>query len=134
MELIIVLAIAAGIIWWFFFRKPVVDVVNTEPPKVETPEQPRQENKIDPVALALDLEPMVIRTRNTLDVNQDGKVNLEDVKEVVKKTRTRAKKAADVDGDGKVTVKDAKAAVKRATKAKPAKKVATARKTRSKKS
>jgi hypothetical protein len=133
MELIIVLAFAAGIIWWFFFRKPAVDVVNTEQPKVETPEQPRQENKLDPVALALDLEPMVIRTRNTLDVNQDGKVNLEDVKEVVKKTRTRAKKAADVDGDGKVTVKDAKAAVKRATKAKPAKKVATARKTRSKK-
>ncbi len=130
MELIIVLAIAAGIIWWFFFRKPIVDAA---PTKVETPAEPeptRSENKIDPVALALDLEPMIIKTRNTLDVNQDGKVDLKDVTEVVKKTRTRVKKAADVDGDGKVTVKDAKAAIKKVK----TKKVATARKTRSKKS
>ena len=47
---------------------------------------------------------------NPLDVNNDGKVNMEDVKEAVKKTQARIKKAADVDGDGKVTKKDAKMA------------------------
>lgn len=50
---------------------------------------------------------------NTLDVNHDGKVDLQDVKEAVKKVRAKAKKAADVDGDGKVTKADAKAAVKK---------------------
>lgn len=52
---------------------------------------------------------------NPLDINQDGKVNLQDAVEVVKKTRTRIKKAVDKDGDGKVTAKDVKIA---ATKAK----------------
>lgn len=31
---------------------------------------------------------------NVLDVNKDGKVDIEDVKEVVKKTKTKAKKVA----------------------------------------
>jgi Ca2+-binding EF-hand superfamily protein len=51
---------------------------------------------------------------DALDVNRDGKVDINDVKEAVKKTSARVKKAADVDGDGKVTIKDAKAAVKKA--------------------
>lgn len=45
---------------------------------------------------------------NVLDVNQDGKVDLQDAVAVVKKTRARVKKAVDQDGDGKVTAKDAK--------------------------
>lgn len=52
---------------------------------------------------------------NVLDVNQDGKVDLQDAVAVVKKTRSRVKKAVDQDGDGKVTAKDVKVA---ATKAK----------------
>ena len=123
MELIVVLVIAAIIVWWFVLRKTkeVTETTPEAPYKVE-PETPR--SGIDPVAIALDLEPMVISKPNTLDVNKDGKVDLKDAAEVVKKTRTRVKKAADVDGDGRVTVKDAKAAVKKVTKA---------RKTRSKK-
>lgn len=61
-------------------------------------------------APASDPQPVVLT--DVLDVNKDGKVDLKDAVEVVKKTRTRVKKAADVDGDGKVTVKDAKAAAK----------------------
>lgn len=50
-------------------------------------------------------------TDNALDVNKDGKVDVKDAVEVVKKTRTRVKKSLDQDGDGKVTAKDVKAAV-----------------------
>lgn len=53
---------------------------------------------------------------NVFDVNHDGKVNFDDVKEAVKKTKAKAKKAADVNGDGKVTKADAKAAVKKVSK------------------
>ena len=61
-----------------------------------------------------------------LDVNQDGKVDIKDAVEVVKKARGRAKKAADLDGDGKVTVKDAKVAVRK-TRAKVVETVAKTR-------
>lgn len=54
-----------------------------------------------------------VTVTDALDVNKDGKVNLEDAKAAIKKTRARVKKVADVDGDGKVTLKDAKAAVKK---------------------
>lgn len=69
-------------------------------------------------------------TDNVLDVNKDGKVDVKDAKEVVKRTRTRVKKALDQDGDGKVTTKDAKIA---ATKAKAKTKEVVA-KTRGRKS
>lgn len=129
MELIVVLVISALVIWWFVLRssQKTSDTHPEAPYKVEpettSPSEPVVENKvetrIDPVAIALDLEPVVINRRtHVLDVNKDGKVDLTDAKDAVKKTRTRVKKAADVDGDGKVTLKDAKAAVKKATNAK----------------
>lgn len=65
-----------------------------------------------------------------LDVNQDGKVDVKDAVEAVKKTRARVKKAADQDGDGKLTKNDLKVV---ATKAKTAAKTAVA-KTRGRKS
>ena len=49
----------------------------------------------------------------SLDVNKDGKVDLEDAKTVVKNTVDTAKKIADVNKDGKVNAKDAKAAVQK---------------------
>jgi hypothetical protein len=59
----------------------------------------------------------VYNKNKTLDVNNDGKVDAQDVKAAVETVVADVKKAADVDGDGKVTVADAKAAVKK-TKAK----------------
>jgi len=61
----------------------------------------------------------VYNKNKTLDVNNDGKVDAQDVKAAVETVVADVKKAADVDGDGKVTVADAKAAVKK-TKAKTA--------------
>lgn len=49
----------------------------------------------------------------SLDLNKDGKVNLEDAKTAVKNTANTAKKIADVNKDGKVNAKDAKAAVQK---------------------
>lgn len=54
---------------------------------------------------------------HVLDVNNDGKVDVKDAVEAVKKTRRRVKKAADVDGDGRVTVKDVKAAARKSKSA-----------------
>lgn len=129
MELLVVLLIAALIVWWFIFRKTkeTVETQSEAPYKVETPTTPAAETqpgpRLDPVAIALDLEPVVLTRRtNALDVNNDGKVNLEDVKEVVKKARKpRVSKKLDINNDGKVNLKDVKAAVKKATtKKKPA--------------
>lgn len=67
---------------------------------------------------------------NPLDVNNDGKVNMEDVKAVVSKTKARVTKAVDANGDGKVSKADVGAAVSKA-KAKvqtAAKKTAAAKK------
>lgn len=54
-----------------------------------------------------------VTAANVLDFNKDGKVDVKDAVEVVKKTRTRIKKTLDKDGDGKVTLKDVKAATKK---------------------
>ncbi len=68
------------------------------------------------------------------DANQDGKVDLKDVKPVVENTVAAAKEVADVNNDGKVTVEDAKEAVvevaktvKKTAKPKTAKKPAAAK-------
>jgi len=72
------------------------------------------------------------------DANQDGKVDLKDVKPVVENTVEAVKQAVDTNNDGKVTVADAKEAVsevkeavkstvKKAAKPKAAKKPATAK-------
>lgn len=50
---------------------------------------------------------------NGLDVNKDGKVDLNDVKAAAANTVTAVKESADVNKDGKVDAKDAKAAVKK---------------------
>ncbi len=118
MEIIIILAVLLVALWWFFLRTP--DTTSTtrveEAPKNDTPAvQPETTTAQSTAAPAWHTAPAegTPLADNVLDVNKDGKVNLEDVKEAVKKTRTRVKKAADVDGNGKVTKADAKAAVKK---------------------
>lgn len=68
------------------------------------------------------------REAKNLDINEDGKVNIEDAKEAVKKTVRGVRKTADVNKDGKVNKTDAKVA---ATKVKAAVKAKTTRKPRS---
>ena len=102
MELVLVLLLA-GLLIYGLYRFVLKDEkpVESSAPAEATP-------AVEPAKVE---QPAV--TLQVLDVNQDGKVNLEDVKEVAKKTRARVKKAADVDGDGKVTKKDVKAAAKK---------------------
>lgn len=101
MEILIIIAVLAVFVWWFFLKEPTVET--KAPYKVETP-VPAQD--VAPQPLAVDGAGTVTPAwhtapaegsalaENVLDVNHDGKVNLEDVKEIVKKTRKpRAPKA-----------------------------------------
>lgn len=108
MEILLVLLIVGlGGLWYFTTRKSTTNATGTTLPPAE--EKPAEAVTISP-----------------LDVNQDGKVDVKDAVEVVKKARGRAKKAADLDGDGKVTVADAKVAVRK-TRAKVQETVAKTR-------
>ncbi len=63
------------------------------------------------------------RSSKSLDVNQDGKVDVKDAEVAVQNTVEGVKAAADVNHDGKVDTADAKEVVKKAKAA--TKKVAT---------
>lgn len=145
MEIILLMAVGMFALWFFFVRPMNSDKDNDKHPldsvtksndsatvegagKVEIPTPvsapawhtaPPQETKpvtVESVAVA------------ALDVNHDGKVNLEDVKEVVKKVRKpRAPKV------GETAAKSAKAADKKAAPKKVAAIKAKPKATRSKK-
>jgi len=109
MEILLVLLIGGGVLF-YLYRKMMqddnMDSTASAPHGVPTvPPMPEPQ----PV-------PVIEATKNALDVNKDGKVDLADAKEAVKKTSARVKKAADLDGDGRVTVKDVKVAATRARK------------------
>ena len=55
------------------------------------------------------------RSSKSLDINQDGKVDLNDAKAAVQNTVAGVKTAADVNKDGKVDAGDVKAVAKKAT-------------------
>lgn len=123
MEIILLVALGGLAVWWFFIRKDSKPASSSAsaPYKVESP--PTTIDTFQPVekpaeAPAWHTAPpegtKPLPMPNPLDVNNDGKVNLDDVKEVVKKAKTRVKKVADVDGDGRVTKADAKAAAGKA--------------------
>lgn len=54
----------------------------------------KQEEKT-PEVIPTEQKPVVVDLPKSLDVNNDGKVNMEDVKEVAKKTKTVAKNVVD---------------------------------------
>lgn len=102
MELLIVLLIAAGLVFLLYKTFLKDDSVSTTSTNNEHINSNTMINKDATV------------TENVLDINKDGKVDMKDAVEVVKKTRTRVKKALDKDGDGKVTVKDVKVVASKA--------------------
>ena len=55
------------------------------------------------------------RSSKSLDINQDGKVDLNDAKAAVENTVAGVKATADVNKDGKVDAADVKAVAKKAT-------------------
>lgn len=109
MEILLVLLIGGGILY-FLYRKM------SQPDNMDSLNANHSATPTVPPMPEPQPTPIVEETKQVLDVNKDGKVDLTDVKEVVKKTRARAKKAADLDGDGRVTVKDVKVAATRARK------------------
>jgi hypothetical protein len=72
------------------------------------------------------------RSAKNLDINNDGKVDLADVKAAVDNTVSAVKEAADVNKDGKIDAEDAKVLVAKAKTA--VKKAAVKAKTAAKKS
>lgn len=86
MEIILGLLLVCGLGYYVLSRQPKKNEVQEPAPyKVETQEQPAWHTApAEGSKLA----------ENTLDVNHDGKVDLEDVKEVVKKARGKSTPAA----------------------------------------
>lgn len=73
------------------------------------------------------------RSSKSLDINTDGKVDVEDAKAAVQNAVEGVKQTADVNRDGKVDKEDAKVAVgkvKAAVKAKTARKPRTSKTTK----
>ena len=136
---LLVIAAIGIYIWYSNTSKPVSEqkpVSNTEqPPSNQEILTPVATKTGDVVVVQTTEQPVVT---SALDVNQDGKVDIKDAVEAVKKTRARVKKSLDQDGDGKVTSKDVKVAVSKAkakakTKGKAAMSTARGRKAASKK-
>lgn len=109
MEILLVVLIGAGVLYYLYkkMNQPEsFDSTGSAPHGVPTlPAMPEPQPA-----------PVITEVKRELDVNKDGRVDVADVKAVVKKTRARVKKAADLDGDGRVTVKDVKVAAARARK------------------
>ncbi len=105
--------------WPFPTSRPAEGDAKEAPYKVEPPAETT--TKID--GIGHESIPVIPVLTQALDVNKDGKVDLADAKEAVKKvkekaksTAKKAKSKADVNKDGKVDLKDAKEAVKKVTK------------------
>jgi hypothetical protein len=108
MEILLVVLLGAGVLYYLYKKMNQPDNMDSLHDHSATPTVPPMPEP-QPV-------PSVEAVKTALDVNKDGKIDLADAKEVVKKTRARVKKAADLDGDGRVTVKDVKVAATRASK------------------
>ena len=102
-----VMALAAAGLAYYLYRSNSTNNETTFVSKPDTLNIPPDRDAYTPVAATSVIS-------NPLDVNKDGKVDLKDATEVVKKTRARVKKALDTDGDGKVTVKDVKVTASKA--------------------
>ena len=95
MEILLIVIVGAGIIYFGYkmLDKPKADGSHpldaaTAPYKLE----PKTTTKVD--GIGHESVPVQPTISNVLDVNKDGKVDIEDVKEAVKKTKTKAKKVA----------------------------------------
>jgi hypothetical protein len=121
MEIILIILVIGGL--WYAYKittetKKDADLSDAAPYKVE----PNITTKPD--GIGHESVPVQPTISNVLDVNGDGKVNIEDAKEVVKKTKAKAKKVADeVVTEVKTVAKKTTAKVK-AVPAKKAKKPA----------
>ena len=117
MEILLVLLVLGGVAYWAYRQINKPDEPQMNEPHAGTPTIPVMPEPQPVPAPQPEPAPVVAEVKATLDVNQDGRVDLADAKAAVKKTRARVKKAADQDGDGRVTVKDVKVAASKAQSA-----------------
>ena len=124
MEILLIIAVAAFAGWWFFWRTPeearkvdtapvnskTGDTVETAPSWHTAPPEETKPVTVETVAVA------------ALDVNHDGKVDLADVKEAVKKVRKPRTPKAEKPAKEKATKAKKPAAMKakKTTKSKKA--------------
>ena len=117
MEILLVLLVLGGVAYWAYRQINKPDEPQMNEPHAGTPTIPVMPEPQPAPVPQPEPAPVVEAVKSTLDVNQDGRVDLADAKTAVKKTRARVKKAADQDGDGRVTVKDVKVAASKAQSA-----------------
>jgi heme/copper-type cytochrome/quinol oxidase subunit 1 len=121
MEIIIGIAILAAIVWVAYnhFNKESAGSNPSDGPTAPYKVEPNLTTKADGIG-----HESIPAKKSALDVNQDGKVDIKDAVEAVKKTKAKAKKVADevvteVKTVAKKTVTKVKAVpAKKATKAK----------------
>jgi hypothetical protein len=109
MEILLVLLVSVGI-FFYIYRKKII-VSNLPLSKITEHDVPTATPMPESQSTTV-----VEAVKDTIDVNKDGKIDLADAKEAVKKSRAKFKKAADLNNDNSVTVKDVKIAASRARK------------------
>lgn len=110
MEIIIAIALLVALVYVGYLilnkgdtdESHPLDAATQAPYKVETPRFEdtsdiaiAQRSTTKPDGIGNESIPVIPTLTNVLDVNGDGKVNLEDAKEAVKKTKKKVKEATD---------------------------------------
>ena len=94
MEILVLIIVAAGILYYVYKKldKPNADGSHPLDAPTQAPYKIEPQLTTKPDGIGHESTPIQPTISNVLDVNKDGKVDVEDVKEVVKKTKTKAKK------------------------------------------
>ena len=94
MEILVLIIVAAGILYYVYKKldKPSADGSHPLDAPTQAPYKIEPQLTTKPDGIGHESTPIQPTISNVLDVNKDGKVDVEDVKEVVKKTKTKAKK------------------------------------------
>lgn len=94
MEILVLIIVAAGILYYVYKKMEQTNADGSHPLDAPTqaPYKVEPQMTTKPDGIGHESTPIQPTISNVLDVNKDGKVDVEDVKEVVKKTKTKAKK------------------------------------------
>lgn len=115
MEIVVIVAIAVGAIGWFMWKYKETEESGAHPldGATKTPEPWPFPTSRPPEGANKEVEslPVMPTLTNALDVNKDGKVDLQDAVQAVKEVKAKVSKAADLNKDGKVDKTDAKLVV-----------------------
>jgi hypothetical protein len=96
MEILVLIIVAAGILYYVYKKldKPNADGSHPLDAPTQAPYKIEPQLTTKPDGIGHESTPIQPTISNVLDVNKDGKVDVEDVKEVVKKAKAKVKKVA----------------------------------------